>query len=112
MKVRKAGLRKKLCCMTLDDPAAVVMGSEPVMAGRKVLGFVTSADYGYSVGTGIAYAYLPVEYSEPGTKAECPILQRAVRRQGRRGVPVRPRGGENKGLNEYDSDRSEAGSRG
>ena len=70
MEARKAGLRRKLCCMTLDDPAAVVMGSEPVMAGPQVLGFVTSADYGYSVGTGIAYAYLPVEYSEPGTRLE------------------------------------------
>ena len=70
MKLRKAGLRRKLCCMTLDDPAAVVMGSEPVMAGGRVLGFVTSADYGYSVGTGIAYAYLPVEYSEPGTRVD------------------------------------------
>ena len=67
---RKAGLRRTLCCMTLDDPAAVVMGSEPVMAGARVLGFVTSADYGYSVGTGIAYAYLPVEYSEPGTRVD------------------------------------------
>ena len=70
MKARKAGLRKKLCYMTLDDPAAVVMGSEPVMAGQKVFGLVTSADYGYSVGTGIAYAYLPVEYSEPGTRLD------------------------------------------
>lgn len=70
MKARKAGLRRKLCCMTLDDPAAVVMGSEPVMAGERALGFVTSADYGYSVGTGIAYAYLPVEYSEPGTRVD------------------------------------------
>ena len=67
---RKAGLRRKLCCMTLDDPAAVVMGSEPLMAEGQVLGFVTSADYGYSVGTGIAYAYLPVEYSEPGTRVD------------------------------------------
>ena len=67
---RKAGLRRKLCCMTLDDPAAVVMGSELVMAEGQVLGFVTSADYGYSVGTGIAYAYLPVEYSEPGTRVD------------------------------------------
>ena len=67
---RKAGLRRKLCCMTLDDPAAVVMGSEPVMAEGQVLGFVASADYGYSVGTGIAYAYLPVEYSEPGTRVD------------------------------------------
>ena len=70
MKARKAGLRRRLCCMTLDDPAAVVMGSEPVMAGGQVLGFVTSADYGYSVGRGIAYAYLPVEYSEPGTSLD------------------------------------------
>ena len=68
-KARKAGLRRKLCCMTLDDPA-VVMGFEPVMAGRQVLGFVTSADYGYSVGTGIAYASMPVEYSEPGTRMD------------------------------------------
>ena len=67
---RKAGLRRKLCCMTLDDPAAVVMGSEPVMAEGQTLGFVTSADYGYSVGRGIAYAYLPVEYSEPGTRVD------------------------------------------
>ncbi len=70
VEARKAGLRRKLCCMTLDDPAAVVMGSEPVMAGERVLGFVTSADYGYSVGTGIAYAYLPAEYSEPGTSVD------------------------------------------
>ena len=67
---RKAGLRKKLCCMALEDPEAVVMGSEPVMAGEQALGFVTSADYGYSVGCGIAYAYLPVEYSEPGTSVD------------------------------------------
>ena len=70
VEARKAGLRRKLCCMTLDDPAAVVMGSEPVMAGGRVLGFVTSADYGYSVATGIAYAYLPVEYSDPGTRVD------------------------------------------
>ncbi len=70
MKARKAGLRRKLCCMALDDPEAVVMGSEPVMSGERALGFVTSADYGYSVGRGIAYAYLPAEYSEPGTSVD------------------------------------------
>ncbi len=70
MEAREAGLRRKLCCMTLDDPEAVVMGSEPVMSGERALGFVTSADYGYSVGRGIAYAYLPVEYAEPGTSVD------------------------------------------
>ncbi len=67
MAAREAGIGQKLCCLTLEDPNAVVMGSEPVMRGDKVLGFVTSADYGYTVGKSIAYAYVPVEFAEPGT---------------------------------------------
>lgn len=65
--IREAGVERVLCCLTLDDPGAVVMGKEPVVDGRRVLGYVTSADYGYSVRAFIAYAYLPVAYSEPGT---------------------------------------------
>ncbi|MEO0394808.1 MAG: FAD-dependent oxidoreductase [Cyanobacteria bacterium P01_A01_bin.137] len=58
---------QKLCYLTLNDPAAVVMGKEPVLADRKVLGYVTSAGYGYSLGHCVAYAYLPLGYSTPGT---------------------------------------------
>lgn len=67
---REAGVERVLCCLTLDEAGAVVMGKEPVVDGNKVLGYVTSADYGYSVGAFIAYAYLPVAYSEPGTVVE------------------------------------------
>ncbi len=66
-KVRSRGTTRRLCCMTLDDPDAVVMGKEPIMDGDRVLGYVTSANYGHSIGSGIAYGYLPVEYSEVGT---------------------------------------------
>ena len=38
--------------MTLDDPDAVVMGKEPIMDGNRVLGYVTSANYGHSIGRG------------------------------------------------------------
>lgn len=67
---KAAGPTKKLCCLTLDDPGAVVMGKEPVWHGEQVVGYVTSAAYGFSVGCGIAYAYLPVALSEPGAAVE------------------------------------------
>ncbi len=31
---------------------------------------MTSADFGYSVGKFIAYAYVPVEYAEKGTRLQ------------------------------------------
>jgi hypothetical protein len=43
------------------------MGNEPILDGDTVLGYVTSSDYGYSVGTGIAYGYLPTIHVRVGT---------------------------------------------
>jgi dimethylglycine oxidase len=64
------GLSEKLACVTLDDPAAVVMGKEPIVHGGRVVAYVTSAAYGYAVGRGIAYGYLPVELAVEGTPVE------------------------------------------
>ena len=69
-KVRAQGLTRKLCCMTLDDPNAVVMGKEPILNGDRVLGYVTSANYGHSIGLGIVYGYLPMNYTEVGTSVD------------------------------------------
>jgi dimethylglycine oxidase len=63
-------LIEKLACMTLDDPGAVVMGKEPIWAGGRVVSYVTSAGYGYSIGGGIAYGYLPVDLATVGTPVE------------------------------------------
>jgi glycine cleavage system aminomethyltransferase T len=60
------GPRHCLTCLTLDDPSRVVMGSEPVYAGDRPVGFVTSAAYGYSIGRGIAYAWLLPGFSAVG----------------------------------------------
>ena len=70
VEARARGLARKLCCMTFDDPNSVVMGKEPILDGDRVLGYVTSANYGHSIGRGIVYGYLPIDYSEPGTKVE------------------------------------------
>ncbi|NJC72622.1 FAD-dependent oxidoreductase [Planosporangium thailandense] len=61
---------KRLTCLTLDDPAAIVMGKEPVYVGGAASGYVTSASYGYSIGRAIAYAWLPAAVSVPGTAVE------------------------------------------
>jgi dimethylglycine oxidase len=61
---------RRLTALTLDDARRVIMGKEPVYADGNAVGFVTSADYGYSVGRGIAYAWLPSELSVAGTRLE------------------------------------------
>ncbi len=67
---KEEGPRRKLVCLTLDDPEVVVMDSEPVFAEGAAVGYVTSAAYGYSIGQSIAYAWVPPELAEPGTKLE------------------------------------------
>ena len=64
------GLRTKLACVTLDDPAQVVMGKEPILHDGRVVSYVTSAAYGYSIGRCIVYGYLPVELAVEGTPVE------------------------------------------
>jgi len=70
---------RRLCCLLLDDPGAVALGSEPVRVAGEPVGRVTSGGYGYTVGRSIAYAYLPAESSEPGTAAEVEIFGELVR---------------------------------
>jgi glycine cleavage system aminomethyltransferase T len=68
---RKArGLSRKLCCLVLDDPAVVLLGSEPISAGGEVVGYVTSANFGYSVGHSVAYGYLPIDLAGEGARVE------------------------------------------
>lgn len=72
--VRADGVKSKLSCMTLDDADRVVMGKEPILGtdqdGDRVLGYVTSANYGHSIGRGIVYGYLPTDYADVGTKVD------------------------------------------
>jgi glycine cleavage system aminomethyltransferase T/glycine/D-amino acid oxidase-like deaminating enzyme len=68
--VRDEGSARRLACMTLDDPRAVVMGKEPIRHDGRVVSYVTSASYGYSVGRGIVYGYLPAELAVEGTAVQ------------------------------------------
>jgi len=61
------GVKRKLACLTLADPAAVAIGNEPLRHGEEIVGWISSGGYGYSVGKSIALAYLPVALAAPGT---------------------------------------------
>lgn len=78
---------RRLTPLLLDDPAAVVMGKEPVHVDGTPAGYVTSASYGYTLGRCVAYAWLPaglatgtgvhVEYfgeKVPATVADEPLF--------------------------------------
>ncbi|HWS33108.1 MAG TPA: FAD-dependent oxidoreductase [Actinoplanes sp.] len=58
---------RQLTCLTLNDPAHVVLGKEPVFADGSPVGYVTSAAYGYTIGRTVAYAWLPAALAVPGT---------------------------------------------
>ena len=72
-KIKAEGVKQKLCCLTLDDPNTITFGNEPIRDQDKVVGWVTSGGYGYTVNKSIAYAYLPIELAAPGTRlsVEC-----------------------------------------
>ena len=59
----------RLCCLSLDS-RHVVLGKEPVIHDNQVVGYVTSANTGYSVNQHLALAYLPTELSEIGSRVE------------------------------------------
>ena len=83
LKLKDKPLKKKLCAMTLDDPRAAIVGAEPIFTpqppgggangtgdGSRALGYVTSANFGYSVGKFLAYGYLPVALATVGMPVE------------------------------------------
>jgi glycine cleavage system aminomethyltransferase T/glycine/D-amino acid oxidase-like deaminating enzyme len=69
-RIRDRGLTRRLVPMTFEDPAHVVMGKEPIRHDGRVVSYVTSGGYGYSIGRGIVYGYLPVELGVAGTPVE------------------------------------------
>jgi glycine cleavage system aminomethyltransferase T/glycine/D-amino acid oxidase-like deaminating enzyme len=87
-------VERRLVALVIDDPEAVVMGREPVHVDGRPAGYVTSAGFGYTIGSAIAYAWLPSTLGRPGQRvtiryfdedvpamvAEEPLFDREMRR--------------------------------
>jgi 4-methylaminobutanoate oxidase (formaldehyde-forming) len=71
---KERGLTRRIVAIVLDEPGRVVLGSEPILVGGRVSGRVTSGGYGYSVGASIAYGYLDIGDTEPGTRVEIDLF--------------------------------------
>jgi 4-methylaminobutanoate oxidase (formaldehyde-forming) len=77
-RAREEGITRRLSCLTLADPRSVALGNEPVFADGRVVSRVTSGGLGYSVGRSIAYAYLPMELTSPGTPLSVEVFGERV----------------------------------
>jgi glycine cleavage system T protein len=75
---RARGVAKRLVPIVLDDPDAAPLGGEPILVDGRRVGYVTSANFGYTVGASIAYGYLPADHAAPGTRATVRIFDREV----------------------------------
>jgi glycine cleavage system aminomethyltransferase T len=66
--------------MTLADSRTIALGKEPIRpaGGKEIIGWVSSGGFGYTVNQSIAYAYLPIEYSKPGTQLEIEFFGEVV----------------------------------
>ena len=92
-----AGPREKLACITLDDRSAVVLGEEPIRSGGQVVGYVTSAGYGY--GRALHRLRLPARRAGgAGHGGRGRVLRRAAPGDDRRGPAVGPEGRTTEGV--------------
>ena len=74
IKIKEKGQTRQLVTITLDDPNAVLTGNEPIFSNGTCLGQITSGNYGYSLGKYVAFGYVPLEFSKPGTPLEVEYL--------------------------------------
>jgi glycine cleavage system aminomethyltransferase T/glycine/D-amino acid oxidase-like deaminating enzyme len=63
-------LKKKLVALTLEEPDAVALGYEPLFADARCVGYVTSANYAYSLGKFLLYGYVSADLAAPGSQVD------------------------------------------
>lgn len=79
LKIKQAGLTRRLCTLTLGGTPGLIYGGEAVVANGQVVGRIRSGGYGYTVGKNIGLAYLPLALAGVGTEVEIEVFGRRVR---------------------------------
>lgn len=78
LKIKKAGLKTKLCGIVLDA-AHCLFGGESVYKEDKLIDRIRSASHGYNIDKDIALVYLPVAMSEPGTELKVEVMGNMIK---------------------------------
>jgi dimethylglycine dehydrogenase len=68
------GPRRKLATLRVDCDVAPAHGGASVFRDGKVVGTVTSGDWGHRVGFNLAYAFISPDLAEPGTRLEVDLI--------------------------------------
>jgi dimethylglycine dehydrogenase len=74
LRQKEAGVERKLSCLVIDAKDADAHGFEPIFASGEAIAYVASGGYGHTLQKSIAFSYLPVAHSEPGTELKVGIL--------------------------------------
>ena len=88
------GLKQRLACLVLADDRVVALGKEPIrpIGTEQIIGWVATGGYGYSIEKSIVYAYLPLDFTEPGFELEIEFFGEWVRAEVVRAPLFDPRG--------------------
>ncbi|MEX1107783.1 MAG: glycine cleavage T C-terminal barrel domain-containing protein, partial [Dongiaceae bacterium] len=63
LRIRDAGIERKLCLFTLEQPAPV-FGGEALLHDGEVVAVTTTGNVGHTIGKPIVYAYLPIALAQ------------------------------------------------
>ena len=55
---QKQPLQKRLSCFTIEDPDVILLGRETIIRNDKIVGWLTSGGWGYTVQKNIGYGYV------------------------------------------------------
>ena len=70
----KDGPKQKLVCLSINCTHAPAHGGASLMEDDKVIGTITSGEWGHRVGLNLAYAFVNPEKSKPGNKMTLNLL--------------------------------------
>ncbi len=82
--------RSKVALMALEDEETDALGGEAIFREGRLVGSVTSAGFGYTVGKSLAIGFLMEGARAPGTELEIPILGKRTRARVLSGAPHDP----------------------
>jgi len=69
-KIQAAGLKRKLCVLTLGGEPGALYGGEAVYRDGRVIDRLRSGGWGYMVAKNIGLVYLPLELTDEGTELD------------------------------------------
>jgi dimethylglycine dehydrogenase len=78
LKRQRTGPRRKLVALRIDTAQAPARSGASLMVGDKVVGTITSGEYGHRLGVNLAYAFIVPELARTGASMELDLCGKRV----------------------------------